>query len=483
MGLARAIALALGTVGPGLTTVHAQTGTDNAPQRLRLDQLLRSVPAVFVDRPGSDSAISTAMPERLSCQELTPAVLNRLTLPDAMGHVLCKTPALNQALLLVDEQRAASDVAQAAFRPRLSARAELSARGIPSSNSGAGFLNSSATGSLGLSWVLFDAGTRAASLEQSRQVLSSAKAAQQTAALNTLNEALRLYVEAATAHARLDALRETESVARQSLQAAQVKYDAFVVSLAEKLQAQTALAQATLERVRAEGMWDTARGLLALAMGFSVTQALSLAPVNAAFPGTSMKMTAPELMEVTKRQHPRLRSARADVLALTSRLDSIRAEKFGSVFLSASTGSTRDLSTPGSRFQSGLSGNLVASIPIFNGAEQQAREAQVLAQIASREETITQVERDLESDVWRNVKLLETETQNIEAAQLLLNAASQSYQITFGRYKAGVGSILELLATQTALSNARSQLAQAQIALAAARLRLEVASGRMLLTP
>ena len=113
----------------------------------------------------------------------------------------------------------------------------------------------------------------------------------------------------------------------------------------------------------------------------------------------------------------------------------------------------------------------------------QAREAQVLAQIASREETITQVERDLESDVWRNVKLLETETQNIEAAQLLLNAASQSYQITFGRYKAGVGSILELLATQTALSNARSQLAQAQIALAAARLRLEVASGRMLLTP
>ena len=101
--------------------------------------------------------------------------------------------------------------------------------------------------------MLFDAGARSASVEQSRQVLTSARANQQVAALNTVNEALRLYVEAATAFARLDALRETESVARQSLQAAQFKYDAFVVSLAEKLQAQTALAQATLDRVRAEG--------------------------------------------------------------------------------------------------------------------------------------------------------------------------------------------------------------------------------------
>ena len=131
MGLARAIALALGTVGTGLTAAHAQTGTDNAPQRLRLEQLLRSVPAVFVDRLGSESAVPGAMPERVSCQELTPAVLNRLTLLDAVAYVLCKTPALNQALLLVDEQQAASDVARAAFRPRLSARAELSARGIP----------------------------------------------------------------------------------------------------------------------------------------------------------------------------------------------------------------------------------------------------------------------------------------------------------------------------------------------------------------
>ena len=465
------------------SAAQAQTGETDSLS-LRLDQVIRLVMPMAGGTGGAGQI--TASPfqvhQPIFCKQLTSTSLNRLTLLDTMAHVLCNTPALNQALLLVDEQQALNDISQSAFRPRLSARAELSARGIPSSNSGAGFLNSSATGSIGLSWVLFDAGARAATLEQSRQVLSSAKANQQVAALNTVNEALRLYVEAATAFARLDALRETESVARQSVQAVQVKYEAFVVSLAEKLQAQTALAQATLDRVRAEGVWETARGLLALGMGFSVNQNLSLASINDAFPASSAAELKPDLIDITKSLHPRLRVARSDVMALKSRLDVVRAESKGTLSLSASSGATKDLSIQGSRFQGSLSGGLLASIPIFNGGEQQAREAQILAQIANREEALVQVERDLVSEVWRNTKLLETETHNLQAAQLLLSAASQSYQITFGRYKAGVGSILELITTQSSLSTARSQLVQAQIGLAQTHLRLEVATGRIILT-
>ena len=470
---------------PTSTSTSTQKGDAGSPY-LRLDQILKLVlPTAGESVPIAASKSEGQAP--VSCKQLTPNSLSRLTLLDTVAHVLCNTPALNQALLLVDEQQAASDLAQSAFRPRVSARAELAARGIPSSNSAAGYLNSSATGSIGLSWVLFDGGARSATVEQSRQVLTSARANQQVAALNTVNEALRLYVEAATAFARLEALREAESVASKSLQAAQVKYDAFVVSLAEKLQAQTALAQATLDRVRAEGVWETARSLLALAMGFPVNQVLDLAAINDAFPGNSPASDAgqpkSDLLEVTKNQHPRLRAARAEVMALKSRLQSIHAERWGTVSLSASSGTTKDLSAPGSIFQSSLSGGLIASIPIFNGAERQAREAQVLAQIASREEAEVQAERDLVAELWRNIKLLETEAQNLQAAQVLLNAASQSYQITFGRYKAGVGSILELIATQSALSTARSQLAQAQISLAQARLRLEVATGRIVLVP
>lgn len=424
---------------------------------------------------------AASLPGVGNCRELTAQSLKELTLMAAVEHVLCKSPQLNQALLLVDEQQAGVDLARSAWRPRVSASAELASNRIPSSNSGSGSLSSSLTGSLGMSWVLYDAGVRDANLAQSRQLLSSARAAQQTVALNAVNEALRLYVEAAIAAARLDALRETEAVARQSLEAAQAKHEAQVVSLAEKLQAETALAQATLDRVRAQGVWETARGQLAVTMGFAADSPITLAPISAAFPAISTYGAPGEWIETAKRQHPRVRTARADAQALRSRLDSIRAEGKGNVQLSLGAGSTRDLGTPGSRFEHSLSGYLIASIPLFNQPEQQARESQALAQIASRDAAVIQVEREIEAELWRNARQLEAEAQNLRATKMLLHAASQSYQITFGRYKAGVGSILELLSTQNALSTARAQLAQAQLAHAQARLRLEVASGHIVL--
>lgn len=476
--IARAVMLT-SALGPLAMAGYAQPDP-SATLRLRMDHMLTPAAHAEPERPGLDQA-DLFMPGSISCRALTPQVLNRLTLLATVEHVLCKNPALNQALMLVDEQQAGVDLARSAFRPRVSASAEFSTNGIPSNNSGAGFLGSSLTGSLGLSWVLYDSGVRNATVGLTRQLLNSARAGQQTATLNAVNDALRLYVEAATAWARLDALRETETVARLSLEAAQAKHESQVASLAEKLQAMTALAQATLDRVRAEGVWETARGLLALAMGFAAKEPLELAPINAAFPGASARRAMSERVDSAKLDNPRLRGGRADVLALKSRLDSIRAEDKGSVSLSMGTGSSRDLSTPGSGFERSVSGYVIARVPIFNGAEQQAREGQVLAQIASREAALSQIERDVESELWRNARQLETEAQNFEAAKLLLYAATQSYQITFGRYKAGVGSILELIGTQAALSTARAQLTQAQLAHVQARLRLEVASGHLLL--
>ena len=424
--------------------------------RLRIDYTLALTTHAVPEPPGLNQA-DLFMPGSISCGAPTSQVMRRLTLLATVEHVLCKNPALNQALMLVDEQQAGVGLARSAFRPRVSTSAEFAINGIPSNNSGAGFLGSSINGSLGLSWVLYDSGVRNATVELNRQLLNSAKAGQQTAALNAVNDALRLYVEAATAWARLDALRESETVARQSLEVAKAKHEAQVASLAEKLQAMTALAQATLDRVRAEGVWETARGLLALAMGFAANEPLELAPIDAAFPGVSAFRAMPEWVVSTKLDHPRLRGGRADVLALRSRLDAIRAGGRSSVLLSTQIGSSRDLGKSSSGFERRVSGYVVASVPIFNGPEQQAREGQVLAQIASREAALLQIERDVESDLWRNARLLETEAQNLEAAKLLLYAANQSYQITFGRYRAGVGSILELIGTQAALSTARAQ--------------------------
>ena len=429
--------------------------------------------SVLLDQPGQWLARTD------SCQAVSADAMKNLSLTDALAHTLCKSPAIRQAMLAIQSQNAGVDIARSAFRPQLFLSTELAANHTPSSNINAASDSSSLTAGLSLSWMLFDFGVRSANLEQARQTLASALSAQDTALLTTITDSLRIYSDAATAWMALDALREAEVVAGRSLQAAQAKYEAQVGSLSEKLQAQTAVAQARLDRVRAEGVWETTRGTLAVAMGFPVSQPIGLASLESAFPMVPGELQSDQLLDEAREIHPRLKSLRADIKALQARLESVKSGNWGTVNLAGSAFETRGLGTgaanpPDRR----LSGSVYLSVPLFNGLQQRASESQSLAQIGDREAALVQAQRDIENDIWQSAQQVKTQTHNAAAARQLLASSQLGYQVAFGRYKAGVGSILELLTAQAALANATGQLNQALLAIANSRLKLSASTGR-----
>lgn len=410
------------------------------------------------------------------CETLKTAARDRLTLSDVLEHVLCKSPALRQSLLSIQEQQAGVDLAQTAFSPRYSATAEFAANRVPNSNISA--VNSSIAGSFNLSWVLFDFGLRNANLEQARQSLSAAMVNQDNSTLTALSDTVRIYVEALSAWGKLDASREAEAAANQSLVIAQARYDAQVGSLTEKLQAQTVLAQAALDRTRAHGLWQTARGSLAVSMGMPVIQPLGMAEIETAFPPLDDLPAIEYLLAQAKKSHPRIRSLRADQLALQARVESVQADGKGSVSVSGNAGAARSLGS-GSSSARNIGGSVVANIPLLNNAEQNARLAQLQSQLGSREAQILTVERELENEIWRAHQQISTETESLWAAQQLFSAATSGYRVAQGRYKAGVGTLLDLLTAQTALANAQTQLQEAKLANVQSRIRLSLSAGRM----
>ncbi len=429
--------------------------------------------------PGQHSALlqHREWHSALACELPNTVVRERLTLGDVLNHTLCKSPALRQALLGIQEQRASVDLAQAAFNPRYSATAEFAGNRVPNSNITA--VNSSIAGSVNLSWILFDFGLRNANMEQARQSLSAAMAGQDNSLLTTLNETIRIYAEALSAWNKLDALREAESAANQSLVIAQARYDAQVGSLTEKLQAQTALAQALLDRTRADGVWLAARGALAVAMGLPVLQTLGLADIDSAFPNLEELPPTEDLLVQTKDSHPRIRVLRAEMRALQARLESVRADGRGSVSISGNAGASRSLGNGNSSPGRNVGGSIIASIPLFNDAEQNAREAQLQSQIGAREAQLQALERELETEVWRAAQQVRTETESLIAAKQLMATASTGYQITQGRYKAGVGTFLDVLTAQSAMANARTQLQESKLANMQSRIRLTLATARL----
>ncbi len=417
------------------------------------------------------------------CASLQAADLMQLSLPMALDHALCANPGMRQAMLAIAERQAGVDLAQTAYRPRVNAGGSLNANRSASTRDTSGSAAQTAAASLGLSWVLFDFGLRDATLAQNRAQLSAAMASLGNSQLNAVAETLRLYVDALGIWLRRDSLRQAESVAEQSLRAASAKYDLQVGSLAEKLQAQTALAQTTLERVRANGQWETARVALAVHMGFAVTQKMGMPELANAVPFIEASTQIDELLEYVREQHPRLRALQAEVDAQRLRGDAVQAEGRGSVSLNAGVQASRSLSLGASPLERSASTSVVANIPLFNRQEQDARLAQNSALTDTRLSQLEAARRELETELLRQVLTIQTEIETRLAARALLLSAEQNHQVALGRYRGGVGTIVDLLSAQAALSAARLALDQSYLAQAGARLRLATVVGRTAAAP
>jgi outer membrane protein TolC len=66
-------------------------------------------------------------------------------------------------------------------------------------------------------------------------------------------------------------------------------------------------------------------------------------------------------------------------------------------------------------------------------------------------------------EVFSSYYTLQTATRRVHTADDLLASAEQSTEVALARYKEGVGTVLDLLAAQSALADARAQRIQARL--------------------
>ena len=469
-------------LGCALPLARAQREPADGPS-LRLSHQLAMVPTQTMALDASSAAgpnwthrADQWLPGSPACEAHATLDWQRLTLENALAHHLCKSPELRQALAEVAEQNAAVDAAAVAGRPRWNASAEFNtSRNFNSSGSS----GRTASATLGVSWVLFDFGQRSANLDAARQTLSAALARRDTTLLDSVQNLMERYGDAVVAQVALTATSEAETTATQTEAAAQARYRAQVGSQIDRLQAQTALAQATLERVRARSQWENARGNLALALGGNITQALNLADWTRWTQPNTRLPALETLREEARQNHPRLRAVHAQIDSLKARLAATQAEGRGSVSVSASGGSSRNWGAAGTGNIPTANAAIVASVPLFSGRENQALQAQTLAQIESLEAEYERLRRETESQLWQAHHALLTSRQALQASERLLISAENTYRVAQGRYRSGVGSMLELLSAQSAVADAQRQRIAAQVEQLAAQTQLGLASGRV----
>lgn len=408
-----------------------------------------------------------------------------LTLVEAVERAVCHNPQTRQAWASVKAQAAQLGVSQAAYVPTV--RASLTATKTNNTTSVTGFpqLESRArggvrSGAIDLNWVLFDFGLRSANLENARQLLIAANAGQDAALQTVFVNAVQAYYDVLTALASLDAGRESESSARGSFQAAEAKYKAGVGALADKLQAQTSYSQATLNRVKAEGELNNARGALAIVMGLNANTAITPDTASTPMPDMAFVVSVDELIDEAKRMNPNIVSAAAQWQAARAKVTATKAEGLPALSLVAAANRNDQLGQPPAEtLTRNNSVGLQVSIPLFEGFARPYRVRAAEAQVEVRAAELADADLRVSLDVWTSYQSLRTETENLRTTDDLLQSARQSFEVAQGRYKAGVGSVLELLSAQSALASAEQQRIQATSNWRIARIRLAGSLGRL----
>jgi outer membrane protein TolC len=116
----------------------------------------------------------------------------------------------------------------------------------------------------------------------------------------------------------------------------------------------------------------------------------------------------------------------------------------------------------GPPFANNYSGSLLFRFPVFTGGRNTYETLEAREQARAAEGQAATLEDQVVLQVWTSYYNLKTAAQRVKTARDLLTSATQSQEVAAGRYRAGVGSILDLLVAQSAYANALAQEAQAR---------------------
>lgn len=404
-----------------------------------------------------------------------------LTLADVVEQALCSNPQTRGAWASARIQAAQLGASKSAYLPTLSAQGSLSRS--RSTGGGVATTTDQARGALTASYLLFDFGGRAANLEHAEQLLTAANATEDATVQSVFLSAVQAYYTLLSTQAIVESDRISEKSARESLSAAEARYQAGAATPADRLQAKTALSQATLNLIRAEGDERNALGTLANVMGVDPTRDLHLAAPGRTLPDLGAEQDIGRLITTARESRPDLQAADARIRADQAGIDAARATGMPTLSLdaTASTSRSRIAGIGSSNTRNGSIG-LTVNVPIFTGFnttyQTRAAEAQLANSIASRDQLANQVALQ----VWQAYQGLRTESQALITANDLVASAEQSEKVSLGRYREGVGSILDLLAAQSALASARQQQVTARYNWNVARFNLVQAIGMLDLT-
>jgi outer membrane protein len=413
-------------------------------------------PAGVAPATPRDTTPPTAVPDDLADR------IRRLTLTDIVDLGLRNNPATRLAWANARTAAAAYGAERGSWLPTVDADVTASRLQTVASQGRTAVRQSVLAPSITLSYLLFDFGGRSGRVAGARQRMLAASFTHNAVIQDVVLQVQVAYFRYQANRALLQAQRTTLEEAELNLTAAEERRRVGLATIADVLQARTAASQARLDLQSVEGNLQTSRGALALALGLPANLSYDVDSTASTAPVAAVADSVDAIIAAAVAGRPDLAAARADAEAARAGIGEARAALLPSLQLGATGGRTYATTIPDGANSYTLS--LGLAIPLFDGFARQYDVAGARAEADAAQARSESLRQQVIYQVFSAYYALQTASRRVTTADDLVASATQSSEVALGRYRSGVGSVLDLLAAQSALASARAQQVDARLA-------------------
>lgn len=412
----------------------------------------------------------------------TPPATVPHSLSDLIDLALSRDPATRAAWYDARAAAAQAGARWAPYLPTLDLSASLTQQhqgAIPSRPTG---IDQRSWGpSATLTWLLLDLGARGALRAEGELLLVAARLAEHAAVADLVLRVQQGYFGYLGARALVEAQTAAVRQAETNLASAEGRRRAGAATIADVLQARTALSQSRLALQQIEGQALALRGALASLAGLPPTAALDVGALPGSVDAGAVEPAVEGLLAAAAARNPDVGRAEAAAEAAEARASAALRALGPTLSLQATGSLTHYLEPSDAPRSTAWTASLVLRLPLLDGLGLKPAYDALAARAgadAARSRADATAQR-VALDVWTSFQALRTAGQRVGTSKDLVGSARASAEVAQGRYREGVGSILDLLVAQSALEQALAEDVRARADFLVALAQLARASGRL----
>jgi len=261
----------------------------------------------------------------------------------------------------------------------------------------------------------------------------------------------------------------------QQLAQAGALYREGVSPRSDVIKSEVQVSGARLEIVRAEHAVLAAKAALAAAIGVPVTTRFEVEGQAGNDYRDEMTPSLEEIMAEARTLRPELKGFTARLEAADAAIRQAESGLYPNVSLDASYGWQESSFVPADR-KWGV--GVTVGLPVFEQFTTRSKVAQAQAGRDGLKAAQMQAMRTIELEVEHAWLLLKEAEERFATSRKRLEQAEEDMRVSEGRYKEGIGTLLELIDARTALTASRTEVVTSTYDIADARAKLGRASGK-----